>query len=75
MRKQTANKGNYLYRLIDNYYVFTTEVCLGKNDTEWAECTDIEHQEHLAHNARVQEEELKKLNEEELNILENEPNF
>lgn len=59
MRKQTANKGNYLYRLIDNYYIFSTEVCLGKNDPEWAECTEQEYQEHLAHNARVQEEQEK----------------
>lgn len=75
MRKQNANKGNYLYRLIDNYYVFTTEVYLGKNDTKWEECTEQEYQEYLAHNVRIQEEELKRINEEELNILENEPNF
>jgi hypothetical protein len=60
MRKQTANKGNYLYRLIDNYYVFTTEVYLGKNDTEWAECTEEEKSEFEKHN-----EEMMELNEEQ----------
>lgn len=65
MKKQTANKGNYLYRLIDNYYVFTTEVYLGKNDTKWEECTEQEYQEYLAHNEKVLKEQEKAMEAEQ----------
>lgn len=76
MRKQVPLKENlYIYRLIDNQYVIRKFVWLGKEDTEWDECDEEQKIKFEAHNAQVQEEELKRINEEELNILENEPNF
>ena len=59
IRKQTPQDGKYLYRFDGTQYIISNCVYLGKNDTEWEECTENEHQEHLEHNARVQEEQEK----------------
>lgn len=40
IRKQVASEGKYLYRLIDNQYIISSEIYLGKNDTEWEECDE-----------------------------------
>lgn len=59
IRKQTPQEGMWLTRFDEqsNTYKDTKCAYLGKEDTEWAECTEKEHQEHIAHNARVQEEQ------------------
>ena len=61
IRKQTPKEGMWLTRFDANSNTYNDTQCayLGKEDTEWAECTEKEHQEHLAHNARVQEEQEK----------------
>jgi hypothetical protein len=58
IRKQTPAEGKWLtrYDKQSNIYNDTKQAYLGKEDTEWAECSEAEHQEHLAHNERVQEE-------------------
>ena len=57
MRKQVPSKENlYLYRLIDNQYVITKFVWLGKEDTEWDECDEVQKAKFKAHNAAVQAE-------------------
>lgn len=57
MRKQVPSKENlYLYRLIDNQYIITQFVWLGKEDTEWDECDEVQKAEFEAHNAAVQAE-------------------
>lgn len=57
IRKQTPQEGMWLTRFDEqsNTYIDTQCAYLGKEDTEWAECTETQHQEHLAHNVRVQE--------------------
>lgn len=40
IRKQVASEGKYLYRLVDNQYIISSEIYLGKNDTEWEECDE-----------------------------------
>lgn len=60
IRKQVASEGKYLYRLVDNQYIISSEIYLGKNDTEWEECTEEEKVEFEKHN-----EEVLKLNEEQ----------
>ena len=60
LRKQVPSAdGLWIYRKIDNQYIIRQFVWLGKEDTEWEECTEQEHQEHLAHNAKVCEEQEK----------------
>lgn len=61
IRKQTPKDGMWLTRFEKQSNTYTDTKCayLGKEDTEWAECTEQEHQKHLAHNARVQEEQEK----------------
>ena len=61
MRKQTPKEGMWLTRFDkqSNTYIDTKCAWLGKEDTEWAECTEKEHQKHMEHNARVQEEQEK----------------
>lgn len=57
MRKQVPSKDNlYIYRLIDNQYVIRKFVWLGKEDTEWDECDEVQKAEFEAHNADVQAE-------------------
>ncbi len=58
IRKQTPAEGMWLTRFDEqsNSYNDTKCVYLGKEDTEWNECIEQEHQEHMAHNAKVQEE-------------------
>lgn len=63
MRKQVPSKDNlYIYRLIDNEYVIRKFVWLGKEDTEWDECDEVQKAEFEAHNAAVQAELEKELN-------------
>lgn len=61
IRKQTPSEGMWLtqFDANSNLYTDSKQVYLGKEDTEWDECTEKEYQEHLAHNARVQEEQEK----------------
>ena len=58
IRKQTPTEGKYLYRLDEqsNTYTISTQVYLGKNDTEWDECNEEQKIAFEAHNAKVQEE-------------------
>ena len=60
IRKQVASEGKYLYRLVDNQYIISSEIYLGKNDTEWEECTEEQKVEFEKHN----EELLTKISEE-----------
>ncbi len=63
MRKQVPSKDNlYIYRLIDNQYIIRKFVWLGKEDTEWDECDEVQKAEFEAHNAAVQAELEKELN-------------
>lgn len=63
MRKQVPSKDNlYIYRLIENQYVIRKFVWLGKEDTEWDECDEVQKAEFEAHNAAVQAELEKELN-------------
>ncbi len=64
IRKQTPSEGMWLYRLIDNLYIIRKQVYLGKNDTEWAECTEAEKAEFEAHNEKVREEMETKIKEQ-----------
>lgn len=66
IRKQTPTEGKYLYRLDEdsNTYTISTQVFLGKNDTEWDECTEEQKIAFEAHNAKVQEEMDAKMNEQ-----------
>ena len=59
IRKQTPSEGKYLYRFDGHMYIISTQVYLGKNDTEWEECTEEEKVEFEKHN-----EEVMKINEE-----------
>lgn len=63
MRKQVPSKDNlYIYRLIDGQYVIRKFVWLGKKDTEWDECDEVQKAEFEAHNAAVLAELEKDLN-------------
>jgi hypothetical protein len=65
MRKQVPSKNNlYIYRLIDNQYIVRKFVWLGKEDTEWDECDEVQKAEFEAHNAAVQAELEKDLNKD-----------
>ena len=65
MRKQVPSKDNlYIYRLIDNQYVIRKFVWLGKEDTEWDECDEVQKAKFEAHNADVQAELEKELNKD-----------
>ena len=55
IRKQVASEGKYLYRLVDNQYIISSEIYLGKNDTEWEECTEEQKVEFEKHNDSVLE--------------------
>lgn len=59
IRKQTPSEGKYLYRFDGTQYIISNCVYLGKNDTEWEECTEEQKVEFEKHNARVQEEQEK----------------
>lgn len=66
LRTQTPtapNKWLYQDRGEDRY--FTTFVHLGKEEPEWAECTEQEHQEYLAHNEQVRLEMEKSMEEKQ----------
>lgn len=62
IRKQVASEGKYLYRLVDNQYIISSEIYLGKNDTEWEECDEVQKAKFEAHNAAVLSELEKDLN-------------
>ena len=65
MRKQVPSKDNlYIYRLVDNQYIIRKFVWLGKEDTEWDECDEVQKAEFEAHNAAVQAELEKELNKD-----------
>lgn len=61
IRKQTPAEGKWLtsFDKQSNTYNDTKQAYLGKEDAEWAECSEKEHEQHLAHNARVREEQEK----------------
>lgn len=65
IRKQTPTEGMWLYRLDENSntYTISKQVYLGKNDTEWDECTEEQKTAFEAHNAKVQEEMESQLTE------------
>jgi hypothetical protein len=67
IRKQTPQDGMWLTRFDEqsNTYIDTQCAYLGKEDTEWAECTEEEHQEHLAHNEQVRLEMEKAMEEQQ----------
>lgn len=58
IRKQTPTEGMWLYRFDEqaNTYIISKQVYLGKNDNEWSECTEEEKITFEAHNAKLQEE-------------------
>ena len=57
IRKQTTSEGKYLYRFDGTQYIISNCVYLGKNDTEWEECTEEEKVEFEKHNEEVLNEE------------------
>lgn len=65
IRKQTPSEGMWLtqFDADSNTYIDSKQVYLGKGAAEWAECTEEEHQEHLAHNVAVRAELEKQLHE------------
>lgn len=63
-RKQIASEGKYLYRMIDNQYIISKEVYLGKNDTEWEECTEEQKVELEKYNQEEIEKELEVVEDE-----------
>lgn len=67
IRKQTPTEGMWLTRFNkqSNTYIDTQCAYLGKEDIEWAECTEQEHQEHLAHNEQVRLEMEKAMEEQQ----------
>ena len=67
IRKQTPQEGMWLTRFDEQSNTYNDTQCayLGKEDTEWAECTEEEHQEHMAHNERVREEMEKSMEAEQ----------
>lgn len=68
IRKQTPQEGMWLTRFDEQSNTYTDTRCayLSKEDTEWEECTEKEHQKHLAHNVRVQKEQEKENFEQNL---------
>ena len=66
IREQKASEGMWLtrYDKVSNIYIDTDVVWLGKDDVEYQECTEDEHQEHMVHNNKVRDEMLKAMNEE-----------
>lgn len=56
IRKQTPSEGKYLYRFDGTQYIISNCVYLGKNDTEWEECTEEQKVEFEKLNERVQDE-------------------
>lgn len=67
IRKQTPAEGMWLtqFDANSNTYTDSKQVYLGKGATEWAECTEQEHQEHLAHNEQVRLEMEKSMEEQQ----------
>lgn len=67
IREQKASEGMWLtrYDKVSNIYIDTDVVWLGKDDVEYPECTEQEHQEHMAHNERVRKEQEKAMNEQQ----------
>lgn len=66
IRKQTPSKGMWLtqFDANSNLYTDSKQVYLGKDAEEWEECTEDEHQEHVAHNEKVREEQEKAMEEQ-----------
>ena len=67
IRKQTPSEGMWLtqFDANSNTYTDSKQVYLGKGAAEWAECTEEEHQEHLAHNEQVRLEMEKSMEEQQ----------
>lgn len=53
LRKQIPSEGKYLYRFDGNTYTISTQVYLGKEDTEWDECTEAEKLKYEAFNEEI----------------------
>lgn len=66
IRKQTPSEGMWLtqFDANSNTYTDSKQVYLGKDAQEWEECTEDEHQEHMAHNEKVREEQEKAMEEQ-----------
>lgn len=56
LRKQIPSEGKYLYRFNGNTCTISTQVYLGKEDTEWDECDETQKAKFEAHNAAVRAE-------------------
>lgn len=67
IRKQTPSEGMWLtqFNANSNTYTDSKQVYLGKGAAEWVECTEEEHQEHLAHNEQVRLEMEKSMEEQQ----------
>ena len=67
IRKQTPKEGMWLTRFDEQSNTYNDTKCayLGKEDTEWDECTEQEHQEHMSHNEKVREEQEKAMEVEQ----------
>lgn len=67
IRKQTPSEGMWLtqFDANSNTYTDSKQVYLGKGAIEWVECTEEEHQEHLAHNEQVRLEMEKSMEEQQ----------
>lgn len=59
IRKQTPSEGKWLYRLDENSNIYTIskQVYLGKNDTEWDECSEEQKSAFDEHNKQVEARE------------------
>lgn len=70
LRKQTPTAPNeWLYQSTFEGEIevrnFVKSVYLGNNAEPWAECTEEEHQEHLAHNEQVRLEMERSMEEQQ----------
>lgn len=67
IRKQTPAEGMWLtqFDINSNTYTDSKQVYLGKGAIEWTECTEQEHQEHLAHNEQVRLEMEKSMEQQQ----------
>lgn len=67
IRKQIPSNGMWLTRFNEEWGTYSDTKCvyLAKEDVEWAECTEQEHQEHLAHNEQVRLEMEKAMEEQQ----------
>jgi hypothetical protein len=59
LRKQTPTDGNWLFQFEENTntYILSKQIYLGKDATEWQECTEEEKKEFEKHNEKILAEE------------------